>query len=163
MSQIILPASVKYNLERERMASRHESLKWFDTELKALDEHSELIKASESAEAPGMIPGFWHVRRTDPVTGWQAYLPLTGPEGKFSEPHSGHLEKMRASDLQRPGAFEDLKRRWDAEDEAHRREQLWTREEFKREFAERYLNKIRPSVSFSDVGHWTNRAGARRG
>lgn len=163
MSRIILPASAQYNVERERMAVRHHNLKDFDRQLRELDEHAELVQASEYADAPGIVPGFWHVRRTDPDTGWQAYIALKGPHGEFSEPHSGHLEMLRENDLQAPGGFERLMRRVEAEERERDRHNMWTRDEFKQEFAERYLNKERPSVSFSDVGGWRNKAHARRG
>lgn len=141
------------------MAVRHHALQDFDRQLKELDENSELVRAHEQADAPGMIPGYWHVRHTDPVTGWQAYIALKGPEGQFSEPHSGHLEMMREADLQRSGGFEDLMRRVDREEEEDRKRQLWTRGELSQEFAERYLNKTRPSVSMAAVaGGWRNRA-----
>lgn len=158
MPEIILPATAKYNIERERMATRHHALQDFERQLTELDEHSTLVRAHEQAAAPGMIPGFWHVKRTDPVTGWDAYLALTGPDGQFSEPHSGHLQKLREADLQRSGGFEELKRKWEREDEDKRKALLWTRGEFQREFAERYLSKTRPSVSFQNVGGgWRNR------
>lgn len=151
-------------MERERMASRHGELRWFDTQLKELDAHSELVRASDSADAPGILPGFWHVRRTDPLTGWQTYISLKGHDGGFSEPHSGHLEALRACDLQRPGGFEDAKRKLDLADEQRARELAWTRAEYSTEFKERYLNKTRTSVSFTEVNRpWTAKAEARRG
>lgn len=160
---IILPASVEYNVERERMARRHAGYEDFARDLRELDEHSALVKAHENAEAPGITPGFWHVQRTDPETGWVAYIALKGPDGEFSDPHSGHLEMLRQSDLQRAGGFEALKRRLDREDDERAKERAWVRAEFREEFAERYLNKIRPSVSFTPVeSGWRNKASARR-
>lgn len=162
MPDLILPASVKYNLERERLVVRHEALRWFDTELKALDPDLDLVKAHDNAGAPGIQPGFWHVRHTDPVTRWQTYKALRGPTGEFSEPHSGHLEKLREQDLRRPGAFKELTERWDREDEARLKTQAWQRAELKQEFLERYQNLSRPSVSFADVKKgWRNRGRTR--
>lgn len=158
MSRIILPATAKYNIERERMAERHHMLTDFERQLKELDEHSDLVKIHENAEAPGLVPGFWHVRRTDPVTRWQAYIALKGPNGEFSEPHSGHLNMMRDADLQAAGGFERLMKRVADEEDKAARLSAWTRAERQQEFMERYLNKSRPSVSFADVGGWRNRA-----
>lgn len=145
------------------MSERHDALVWFDRELKAIDPNLELVKAKEHAGAPGMRPGFWHARMTDPKTGWQHYMPLEGPDGQFSEPHSGHLRRLKESDLQRPRAFADLKRKWDAEDDRRKRDQLFAREDFRTEFMERYRNKERPSVSFARIGGWRNKAHAPRG
>lgn len=159
MTDLYLPATAKYNMERERLTERHEALQWFDRQLKELDPHLELVKASEHVGAPGIEPGFWHVRRTDPVTRWQQYMPLRAHDGRFSEPHSGHLERLRANDLQRPGAFDELKRKWDREDEDRAKELAWTRGEYKQEFLERYKNLSSPSVSFADTAKgWRNRA-----
>lgn len=163
MSRIILPASVEYNVERERMARRHAGYEDFNRQLRELDEDAELVKAHDGAAAPGIVPGYWHVKRVDPETQWEAYIALKGPDGEFSDPHSGHLEMLRQADLQRSGGWEALQRRLDREEEQRTKEQAWVRAEFREEFAERYLNKTRPSVSFTPVSSgWRNKASAPR-
>lgn len=157
MSGIILPPTVLYNMERERLAERHAGLQWFDRQLKEIDPNLELVRVKENSPgAPNMKPGFWHARITDPVTGWKDYFPLTGPTGEFSEPHSGHLESFRRGDLRAPGAMEERRRRWAAEEETNRKAAEAAKLAAREEFALRLKAKVNPGVSFSDTA-WTNR------
>lgn len=137
MSRLILPPIVDYNERRARLAERHEALKWFDRELKELDPYLELIKASESSDEPDLIPGYWHIRRQNPV-GIQTYIAITGPAGEFMEPHSGVIEDLRRMDLQRPGAWEEFHRNLSEKESAASRAAEEQREEFREEFMERY-------------------------
>jgi hypothetical protein len=87
---LILPPTVAFDLERERMVERHAALSWFDRQLKDIDPRLELVRAREHAHAPGMEPGFWHVKRTNEQT-LDSYVPIKGPDGEFVEPNSGWL------------------------------------------------------------------------
>lgn len=156
---IILPPIALYNAERERLAERHGALRWFEEQLKELDPHLTLVKASEAGGAAHMRPGYWHVKMTDPETGWQHYMVIEGPDGQFMEPHSGVIDKLREHDLRRPGAFEEMLKQLDARDAAHASRQKDWHEAMKVEFAERYANKANASVSMANQGKgWRYRA-----
>lgn len=162
MSPIILPPIALYNAERERLTSRHAELRWFDDQLKAFDPNMDLVRVSEQAGGVNMRPGFWHVRRTDPTTGWQHYMVIEGPDGQFMEPHAGVIEWLRGYDLHREGAFEGMLKQLDAKDRAKERDTARWRDALKEEYAERYANKTRASVSMSNQGRgWKNRAYAQ--
>lgn len=158
MSQLILPPIALYNAERERLSERHAALQWFDRELKQLDVNLDAVKVSEHAGAAGMRPGFWHVRMTDPETGWQHYMVIEGPDGQFMEPHAGVIEKLRQHDLRRRGAFEDMLKQLDKADASRAKQESDWRDALKQEFAERYYNKANASVSMTPTrAGWKNR------
>ena len=154
---LILPDSVRMSMELEDqlelLGDRHDWLKHFDRELRALDPYLSLVKASESATEPGLIPGYWHVKRANP-TEMDSYYPLRGDEGEFVEPGSEHLELMRKNDLQRPGAFQEFQARHKAvEDEMKARKADQARERVE-SMAERIEVVERAQVSMKDG--WVN-------
>lgn len=153
---------MKYNEQRARLTARHQQLRWFDAQLKEIDPYLELVKASENVVDRDLIPGYWHIRRLNPM-GLDTYLPITGPAGEFMEPHSGVLEQLRGGDLQRPGAWERLLAKHDEEERQRQKRIADQRADFKEEFALRYKAKANPGVSFSTAKPWTYRAGARKG
>lgn len=154
---IILPDSVRLNMELEDqlelLGDRHDWLKHFDRELRNLDPYLSLVKASENATEPGLVPGYWHVKRDNPSE-MATYYPLRGDSGEFVEPGSQHLDLMRRNDLQRPTAFKEfikrqasvaeLKAAKDAEDARERQETM----------AERIESIERAHVSMVDG--WSN-------
>ncbi len=135
------------------LGERHQWLKFFDRELRELDEGLSLVKASDSATEPGLKPGYWHIRRENPGD-MASYFPLEGDEGEFVEPSSEHLGMMRRMDLQNPRAFRDFVKRYERlEADRERRRQLEA-EERQTEFAERLESHERAHVSMA--GKWTN-------
>lgn len=159
MPDLILPPSVAFDLERERMVERHARLAWFDRQLKEIDTLLELVKASEHAAAPGMEPGYWHVHRRNEQT-IDSYVPIKGPVGEFVEPSSGWLDRFRADDAWSNGGWDELKRRWDAREAARAKDKRQRRDDKIVEFAERLKAHSDPSIRFG--GTWTAKAGARR-
>lgn len=157
MSGIILPDSVRLRMEfddqLESMNERHAWLRHFDRELRAIDKHLSLVKASENATQPGLEPGYWHIKRDNPTT-LPTFIPLRNDKGGFSEPTSAHLELLRRNDMQRSGAFEEFKKQQDAlETERQRRKQA-AADERREEMAERIEAAERVSVSMNDG--WKN-------
>lgn len=157
MSGIILPERVRLQIEFEKqlegLGKRHEWLRHFDAELQRIDPYLSLVKASEHATQPGLIPGFWHIQRKNPEA-MPTYIPLTSESGEFQEPAFYHLEMLRKADLQRPGAFEEFQRRQDERMKAIERRRAEQAEQRVTEMAERIDHLDVPKVSMSDG--WTN-------
>lgn len=166
MSSLILPASYQFNQEREAMvqaaAERKGALMWFDRQLKDIDPLLDLVKATGNAQAPGMRPGFWHVRRRNPAPAIDTYIPITTPDGEFCEPSTWWLEDFRRDDAWNNGGWAEMQRRWDRRALSQQREKDRHREDRIEELAGRIKAKTNPAVSFSD-NKWTYRAGARDG
>lgn len=73
--------------------------RFWNPRLRAIDPRLSLVKAKDDALAPGVRPGFWHVRRDNspsPVTVW----PWQAPDGSFLEPDSRLEEWLRTMDMQ---------------------------------------------------------------
>lgn len=163
MTQLWVPDNARINTELdsqlERLNKRHDWLKYFDRELRAMDERLSLVKASENATEPGLVPGYWHIKR-DNEQAIATYYPLRGDNGEFVEPGSEHLEMMRRNDLTKPENFDRLVRQGEAhlrkmEQESKERAQARTEE-----MAERLESLERASVSLS--GDWTNSVKGKR-
>jgi hypothetical protein len=158
MSQIILPPIALYNAEREKLSHRHEHLKWFDAELKRIDWRLSLVRAHDGAVDRDLIPGYWHIKRDNSQHGMaDSYLPIKGPNGEFMEPHSGVLDRLRERDMQRPGAWEEMIRWHDREEDERQARLAAERADFREEFALRYKAKANPGVSFSNAKPWRYR------
>jgi hypothetical protein len=82
---------------------------------------------------------------------------LTAPDGGFIEPHSGFLDRLRASDLQRPGALEDLQRKEYAKERERQARAQLLRDERVEEIAGRYKALTSPGIRFGD-DPWMYRA-----
>lgn len=160
---LILPDSVRMSMELEDqlelLGDRHDWLKHFDRELRALDPYLSLVKASESATEPGLKPGYWHVKRDNPSE-MDSYYPLEGAEGEFVEPGSEHLELMRKNDLQRPGAFKEFEARHKAVADAKAYRLAEQARERTETMAERIEVIDRAQVSMKDG--WTNSVKGRK-
>lgn len=169
MSELVLPEIVEANARLEasletlqRKRARAGWLAHFNDALRGIDPKLSLVKARETiALERDLVPGLWHVRRENGTDLPDSYLPISGPDGGFLEPHEGVLNQLRERDLQRPGRMEELRATWDAEDRARKNKQLLFREEMKEEVATRYKVLTSPGVSFSDT-RWTNSKKARR-
>lgn len=163
MSQLILPDSVRHQIDfeqqLEQLGTRHGWLKHFDTELRAIDPYLSLVKASDSAEQTGLVPGFWHIKRDNPTT-IPTFIPLRNDDGGFAEPNSAHLEMVRRNDLQRAGAFEAFKKKQDNFEIERQRAKDAQTDERRIEMAERIEVMERAQVSMKDG--WVNSAKGRK-
>lgn len=85
-----LPASTRAELARDERAITEmtlidEAVRHFTRELKSIDVDLELVKASNNATLPGLVPGYWHIlRKGTPCT----LITLEGPNGEYREPGS---------------------------------------------------------------------------
>ncbi len=84
----------------------------WNTELRKIDRNLRLMQATPNADAPGVLPGFYHlVRLRDNIEGTFMWVqPLRGPGGEFIEPTSAMLDALRESDLQNARAVYDRHR-----------------------------------------------------
>lgn len=163
MSSLILPASYEYNREREAMAERHGALAWFDRQLKDIDPLLDLVKATDNASAPGMRPGFWHVRRRNPAPAIDSYIAVTDPEGEFCEPSSGWLEQFRRDDAWNNGGWDAMAKRWADREAAREKDKERARVARVEEIAGRMKAIDSPGVSMANAGRgWTYKANAPR-
>jgi hypothetical protein len=61
-----------------------------------------------SERGPGMIPGRWHIKLlTEPQN---AYFPITGPDWEYRDPDLAVVEEMKARDLWRRGALDEIRK-----------------------------------------------------
>ena len=168
-TSVLLPEEAIFSMELEgqleklgRLRDRGAELDAFDRALKDIDPRLSLVRASEQATAPGLTPGYWHIRRQNDAPTMDSYLILTDPDGDFTEPHSGHLEWLRGCDLQRAGALDDLQKQQYAKERERQKARALLQEERMSEFATRYKALAEPGVSFGGTG-WTARTKGRRG
>jgi hypothetical protein len=163
LSGIILPDRVRIQMEFDdhlsKLDGRHDWLRRFDAELRALDPYLSLVKAQDNATQLGLTPGYWHVKRDNPTT-IPTFIALRGPDGEFVEPSSAHLEMLRRSDLQRKGAFDELVKRHDAAAAKAAKLKETQREERVDHMAEIIAHHDNASVSMAEG--WTNSAKGRK-
>lgn len=143
----------------EQLDKRHQWLKFFDRELRAMDPYLSLVKASDTATEPGLIPGYWHIKRDNP-NDMATYYPLRGQDGEFVEPGSEHLEMMRRNDLTKPDNFKRLVREGEAHLKRIEDQKREVSDQRREEFAERLESKERAHVSMTD--NWTNSVKGKR-
>ena len=88
-------------------------VKEINAELKQLDPHLELVWIGPNAARgliPGIEPGRWHIRRTPPGL-IHSYWPIMGPDKEYVDPSFKIIEDMKAADLWRKGALQELRDR----------------------------------------------------
>lgn len=165
---LVLPDVVQYNrelddcLERlDRTRERAGWLKHFDAELRKLDQRLSLVRAGTQFTMPGLVPGYWHVKRRNDPPAMDSYLPLMGPDGEFVEPHMGILENLKRQDLQRDGALDELRKREEREREDQEKAKRFRAADRQEEFATRLKAIENPGVSMAPG--WTYRKKGRRG
>lgn len=135
----------------------------WNLELRKLDPHIKLGRAKPMAYAPGLPvkPGYYHFLRDNPGAP-PTVAAITGPNDEFIEPDSSLLERLKANDLQRPGAMRERlerERRAEAERERDKERELagWTEEA-----VERWNAGTRTFVSMDKSVPWTQSARGRR-
>ena len=163
MSQLILPDRVRIQLDfeaqLEQLGDRHGWLKHFDAELRAIDSHLSLVKASDAANQTGLVPGHWHIKRDNPTT-IPTFIALRNDDGGFIEPNSSHLELIRKNDMQRAGAFEAFKQKQDNFEVERERAKAAQTDERQSEMAERIEQLEHAQVSMKKG--WTNSVKGRK-
>jgi hypothetical protein len=163
------PKAIREHVEERRAYEQellakvevNSSMDHWNRELRAIDEHLQLIFAPESAHVAGITPGRYHVLRTAPGVPPSLFA-VTGPNGEFVEPTSQMLEKLRESDLWNEVAGRERAKKERLMAEAKERARVREREDIAEEFRDRFKAKENPGVSFAKTGPWRYRAGARR-
>lgn len=127
--QVLLPAWVAENAQREQMAetvdSRMRGVVGFAKLLKAYDENLSLVLVKENADAPGLVPGCLHIKRVNPGS-IDYYMPLTTKDGHYRDPVSTDIDRLSRRDLWRQGALSNhLDRHRQREERQAKRDALW--------------------------------------
>ncbi len=161
-----LPESTRADLAQDRKAITEmtlidEACRHYTAELRQIDEDLELVKASNSATLPGLVPGFWHIlRKGTPCT----ILCLEGPNGEFREPGSWMFPWLQAEDMWNDAAQRDSRERQKKIAAARDRERALERDDRVAEFNERWKSATSVSLSVTDLKRpWTARAAAPTG
>lgn len=134
----------------------------FNRDLKKIDKDLELIWAPESADAPGLKPGRWHVMRHIPGAP-PSLIPVTGPNGEYQEPNSALFEKLKQMDLQNERSNRERKRQQEIAEQVARRRKAQEDEERREELRDRLNAAMRTSVSMNRDARWSQNVAGRRG
>ncbi len=158
----LVPSHVKANVEREEMADRHlEMARELTKALRRDDPNLEVVWVGERAPATyGWKPGRWHVRRSNPGAP-DSYIPITGPNGEYVEPHFGILEELRSRDLWRKGGLHRVEEQFSTQEAAADAVDQEKMEAAREEFRERAEAYDSPAVSMSSG--WSAKTGGRKG
>jgi hypothetical protein len=127
-----------------------------------IDPQLRMVRAQESACAPGIVPGYYHVLRKNDI-GPPTPIPLAGHDNEFLEPGSWVLEMLQRSDMWSNSAQRERDRVAQELERQRRRAQENEKEERRDEISERWKAASNPGVSFANQGSgWRYRAGAPR-
>lgn len=119
--------------------------------LKTLDPYLELVFANAKADAPGLVPERWHIRRRNPET-IDTYWPLIGDNGEYVEPSMDVIDQLRKRDMWREDTNQEI-RRHKAEKKARlEAEALAMRLEKREEFGMRVKAMSNPSIRMGGKG-----------
>lgn len=155
MRGVILDSLTDQNTEREaQLVDRQIGLsRQLNRELRALDEHLDLVFVNDNATAPGLHPGRWHVRRQNPGT-VHTFWPLIGERGEYVEPSLDIVDKLRARDMWRDDIYKVV-RRHEADEKAKAEAALAdVRAEKHDEMLTRVKALSSPSIRYGGSG-WT--------
>lgn len=148
MNSLILPEEFlrRQQIEAQlasygEMQARHANLRYIQDALKGLDPLLELVRASEQATDPALIPGCWHIKRNNETT-IPTYYPICDEFGNYKEPDAGDVERLRLLDTQGK-TFEQMIDHKRIED---KRKVEKMREEAREEMAERIHHAMTPSI-----------------
>lgn len=129
--------------------------------LSKIDPHLMMVRAKDSAHAPGLIPGYWHMLRIAPGVP-PTLLPITGPQGEFIEPSSRTLDWLRGADLQDERVIRDRDRAMLELENRTAREKDNDADERLEEATERWAAATRTQVSMNMDRPWSqNHSGER--
>lgn len=160
-----LPESTRSELARDQKAIAEmtlidEACKHFTAELRQIDPDLELVKASNNANVPGLLPGYWHILHKGPPVDLHA---LQGPNGEFREPGSWMYQWLLEQDGWNDRTKKINRERAEKAESAKQRELNREREDRIEEMNERWYHATHESISFSPTKRpWAARAGARR-
>lgn len=149
--------------EREQYAAElslmtQEVAEW-NKALKAVDPYLEMVWAPESVQAPGLVPGRYHVLRHNPGAP-PSPLPLTDEKGGFKEPGSWVFDMLEKADLWNDRAARDRKAAQEELKVQRRKRHAQERREIAEELDDR-IKALNPSVSMTNQGKgWKWKAGA---
>jgi hypothetical protein len=110
---LIVPLNAVRDEAVEQGPPRAPFVKQINAELKKLDSYLELVWIGPNAARgviPGVEPGRWHIRRTPPGI-IHSYWPVMGPDKEYVDPSMKIIEDMKAADLWREGALQELRDR----------------------------------------------------
>lgn len=118
----------------EKMETGEPGGEALERELRLIDDRLRVVRISPRAgdlhpraRASGVIPGCWHVKLlTHPRN---AYFPITGENWEYREPDLAFVEEMKARDLWRRGALEEIRKAEEAEERARIRQELLEQEQ----------------------------------
>jgi hypothetical protein len=152
------------NALREKMEEDHSDpqANRLERELRLLDDRMRVVRISPRAgelhpkeRGPGVIPGRWHIKLlTHPQN---AYFPICGPNWAYRDPELAIVEEMKARDLWRRGALEEMRKAEDDEDRRVERASQLDREQGEDEVALAYRAAKRVA---GDGGEHRRRMGA---
>lgn len=101
---VIVPPTTRNEIFRDKQELRENLFSVaaikadFDRDLKAIDDHLEIVKAKDQTTVVGLKAGYWHIIRMNP--GHPAdVLPCEYPDGSYREPGSWIYEWLMESDL----------------------------------------------------------------
>ena len=112
-SGLIVPLNAVREEAVEQGPPRAPFVRQINAELQKLDPYLELVWIGPNAERgliPGIEPGRWHIRRIPPGL-IHSYWPVMGPDGEYIDPTMKLIEDMKAADLWREGALQELRDR----------------------------------------------------
>lgn len=158
MSTLTLPQSYlvrEENAKREEMVADHMGRAAnFALALEARYPECDLVMAHDGADAPDLIPGYWHVRRRNGGITKDSYMPITDAQGGFAEPGQHHLDRLEERDLWKSGAIERIYDRIRQKEAAAERAQLLLREQQRDEFAADFRAARRVAGENLDARRW---------
>lgn len=116
-----------------------------------------MVKAKDSAHAPGLVPGYYHlmvVPENAPLT----FLPVFGADGEFAEPSHATLSWLEAADLQNPQVIRDRDEANRRELERQEKERTQITDEVTEDAEERWAAATRTQVSMNPDVAWSQNA-----
>lgn len=162
-SGLLLPDHAAQNYRRDMQVDEMvDRARGFNRLLRQIDDRLSLVWANEQADAPGLVPGRWHVRRRNGAGVPDTYMAILGEGGSYREPDSSILRELQKRDLWTRDGMRDLERRGDAEVRAREAAAERTRAERREEFRDRYKALDSPGVSFNVGEGFSVRAGKRK-
>lgn len=147
----------------------HARLEEWNRDLREIDPHLELVRASVQTSHPALVPGFYHLIRHNPgvpvsvlVVGDRDGRLVLGhadePLG-FREPDSSLFEEIKKQDLWSDRSTREReKRAREAERQASKRRER-ERADIVTEVRDRVKATFSPGVSMAQAGPWSYRAG----
>lgn len=143
--------------ERQLVDRQLAMAKQLDRALKAEDPYLSLVFVNEKADAPGLHPGRWHIKRENPET-MDVYLPIIADNGAYVEPSMDIIDKLRSNDLWREDVARAVRKAQVDKREAGERARLEADLEKRDEFAGRVKAMSNPSINYGGKG-WKARLG----